>query len=292
MNGNTLEAREKTHWTDRVPDASVVEFTETRSGKQTDTNRKRRGIFSLVSELRRRKVCRAATAYCIALWLTCQIVEVVSSPLGLPEWTLEFVIVLGLVGLPIALILAWLFEVTPNGLMLDNQDDSRSAVTGTDMPRSRFDQVIDCSLLLVAVVISAELALSSFASNLEASPIPTEEFYISAFSVVSDSNGDAFSSALQVELQHEMARLPKAKVVAPTNPSKLTTGSSLTGAVAMDDNAIQVTALVVSNDSGELAWSEVLHFSIKESGGAPRSIAKGIVSALEDWSNSNSVPGG
>jgi TolB-like protein len=292
MSGNTLKTREKTHWTDDVPDASVVEFTENRIGNDTDSYHRRRGIFSFVTELRRRKVCRAATAYCIALWLTCQVVELISPALGLPDWTLELVIVLGLVGFPIALILSWLFEVTPNGLMLDNERGSRNAVAGSDMSRSRFDQVIDCSLLLVAVVIGAELALSSFASGAEASPVPTEEFYISAFPVVSEKNGEAFSNALRVELQHEMARLPKVKVMAPANLSNLIAGSSLTGSVSIGDGDIQVTAIVVSNASGELTWSEILSFPIKDSGATPRSIAKGIVAVLEGSSVVDLIPGG
>lgn len=151
--------------------------------------------------------------------------------------------------------------------------------------------MIDCSLLLVAVVIDAELALSSFASNLESSPIPTEAFYISAFPVLSETNGEAFSSALQVELQHEMVTLPAVKVIAPANPSKLTTGSSLTGSVSIDDGEIQVTAIVVSNQSGELTWSDVLRFSIEEPGGTPRSIAKGIVAALEDSTSTDLTNG-
>ena len=283
MNGNTLEIREKANWSDSGPDAgSIVELADSRISDKGDSRSKRGGFFRFVSELQRRKVCRAATAYCIALWLTCQVVEVLSPALSLPDWTLEFVIVLGLAGFPIALILSWLFEVTPGGLVLDQEPGGALAGARSDPPRSRFDQVIDCSLLVVAILIGAELALSSIASNLQAAPVRSEEVYISAFPVVSESNSEAFSDALQVELQHELARLATVKVVAPASPSKLITGSSLTGSVSVTDEEIQVTAIVVSNQSGELTWSEVLHFSTTDSGGTPRSIARGVVAALED----------
>ena len=107
MNGSTLEIREMADWFDNGPDSvDVVDFNESRVGNQDCAPRNLRGFFGFIAELRRRKVCRSATAYCIVLWLTCQVVDVISEPLGLPDWTVEMVIVLGLVSFPIALILS------------------------------------------------------------------------------------------------------------------------------------------------------------------------------------------
>ena len=284
MNGNTLEKRDNSIWSDHASDkGEVVDLSDSRNENESEAQPRRRGLFGLFAELRRRKVCRAATAYCVALWLTCQVVDVVSAPLGLPDWTLELIILLGLVGFPIALILSWLFEVTPEGLVLDNEAIGCCGDTSYDARRSRFDQVIDCSLLLVAIVIGAELALTSIGPGLLASPVPREELHISRFSVVSESNSEALSGALQVELQYAIARLSGVKVIVPDGSWKISSGSSLRGSVSVGDNDIQVTAIVVNNQTGELAWSEVLRFSIKDSGGTPRSIASGIVSAMEQW---------
>ena len=150
--------------------------------------------------------------------------------------------------------------------------------------RSRFDQVIDCSLLLVAIVIGAELALTSIGPTLLASPVETEELYVNRFSIVSELNSEALSAALQIELQYEVARLPNVRVVVPTDSKDVFDGWSLNGSVTVGDTDVQITTIVVSNRSGELAWSDVLRISIKDSGGTPRSMAKSIVSALESWS--------
>ena len=61
----------------------------------------------LLKELKRRNVFRVGAAYVVVSWLIIQVIETVSGPLGLPEWTEAFFIVLLLAGLPVVLIFAW-----------------------------------------------------------------------------------------------------------------------------------------------------------------------------------------
>lgn len=67
--------------------------------------------MSLVAELRQRKVFRVAAAYAVVAWLLIEIASVVLPALRLPEWTVTFVTILLLLGFPVALVLAWSFEV-------------------------------------------------------------------------------------------------------------------------------------------------------------------------------------
>lgn len=71
------------------------------------------GFFS---ELRQRKVYRVAAAYAVAAWLIIQISATIFPAWSLPGWSLRLVIVAVLIGFPIALILAWAFDVTPTGI--------------------------------------------------------------------------------------------------------------------------------------------------------------------------------
>jgi hypothetical protein len=287
MHGTLVSEGERSDWPDTANDASdVVALRKRRQVEHARVSAKHRSIFSLVAELRRRKVCRAATAYCIALWLSCQVIDIVAAPLGLPDWSLEFVILVGLAGFPVAMILSWLFEVTPDGLVLDNDAAPTSHGVNADTNRSRFDQVIDCSLLLVAIVIGAELAFASVGSTLMASPATIETLTINRFSVTTGPRSDAFAGALQVELQHEVGRMPNVKVLVPGNDRLPTSASSLTGSVTMADTEIQITAVIVNNETGELVWSDTVSLSAPETGGSPRAIAKGIVTTLEGWSDS------
>lgn len=72
--------------------------------------------MSFVSELKRRNVVKVAIAYVAISWLLIQLVTTVEEPLGLPPWFDTVVIMLLAIGLPVALVLAWAFELTPEGI--------------------------------------------------------------------------------------------------------------------------------------------------------------------------------
>src|SRR5947207_9064396 len=78
------------------------------------------------AELKRRKVYRVAVTYAIGGWLVIQIATQVFPPLELPNWTVQLVIAAVVLGFPIALILAWAFDITPEGIKrTDDEDSSR-----------------------------------------------------------------------------------------------------------------------------------------------------------------------
>lgn len=87
----------------------------------------------LIQELRRRNVIRVAIAYAISAWLLIQISDTVFPILNLPEWSVTLVTVLILIGFPVALIFAWAFELTPEGIKLEKhvvRDESTTHETG------------------------------------------------------------------------------------------------------------------------------------------------------------------
>lgn len=88
----------------------------------------------LLSELKRRKVFRVAIVYAIVMWVILQIAEVTFEPLRLPEWALTLVMVMAIMGFVIAVVLAWAFELTPEGVKRDPQDKPKnSADSGARM---------------------------------------------------------------------------------------------------------------------------------------------------------------
>lgn len=72
--------------------------------------------MSLLTELKRRKVFKVAAVYAVTAWLLIQITSTIETPLGLPDWSDTLIIVLLGVGFPIALIVSWAFDLTPEGL--------------------------------------------------------------------------------------------------------------------------------------------------------------------------------
>ncbi len=105
-------------------------------------------MASVWAELRRRNVIKVAAAYIIVGWLLLQISDTLVPALHLPEWFHSGVAFLLILGLPVALIFAWAFELTPEGLKKEkNVDRSRSI---THVTGRKIDFVI-IGVLVVAV---------------------------------------------------------------------------------------------------------------------------------------------
>lgn len=80
--------------------------------------------MSFLREIKRRKVFQVATMYAVVAWLLVEVVTTVESPLNLPDWVDSFVILLLAIGFPVALILSWAFDVTPEGIKRTGQTDA------------------------------------------------------------------------------------------------------------------------------------------------------------------------
>jgi hypothetical protein len=123
--------------------------------------------------------------YAIVIWLVLQVCEIVVPALKLPEWVNSLVVILGILGFPIAATLAWIFDLTPAGLVLDN---GGSLNTPGGAVRKRGDFVFDAALVAAALAICALLVLSS-----------TDTFYLKlaeadALSILSGPSGASESS--------------------------------------------------------------------------------------------------
>ena len=73
--------------------------------------------MKVLSELRRRKVYQVAAFYAAAAWGLLQVADIVFPRLGLPDWSVTFLFALEAVGFPLALILSWIFDYTPDGVV-------------------------------------------------------------------------------------------------------------------------------------------------------------------------------
>ena len=84
-------------------------------------HRKLWGKFS--GQLKQRKVSRVAVAYVSVAWVVMQVGEVTFDALSLPSWSLTFLIVVIALGFPLALVLSWAYEITPQGVLKDTDGE-------------------------------------------------------------------------------------------------------------------------------------------------------------------------
>jgi DNA-binding winged helix-turn-helix (wHTH) protein len=115
-------------------------------------------VFRLFEEFRERKVCRSMLIYTMVIWLMFQVSEIVVPALNLPEWVNRLVVVLGLLGFPVAATLSWIFNLTPAGLVRDTTSVSN---LGAAPSRNRTDLVLDSALISSALVICGALVFAS-----------------------------------------------------------------------------------------------------------------------------------
>ncbi len=112
---------------------------------------------SLFTELRRRNVFKVGAAYAIVAWLLVQVVDVVLPALQMPEWTISFVTVLLTIGFPITLIMAWAFEMTPEGIKAD-ADVPRDSITPATGQRLNY-VILGLVVLAVGFLVTDQYVL-------------------------------------------------------------------------------------------------------------------------------------
>ena len=107
-----------------------------------------------LAELQRRNVPRVAAAYLVFGWLTLQIVSVVAPILDLPAWVARATLLLLAIGFVAALVVSWIYELTPEGLKRTaDVSESQSIATATG---NRLDRLVLAGLALVAAMFAVD----------------------------------------------------------------------------------------------------------------------------------------
>jgi hypothetical protein len=106
----------------------------------------------LWAELKRRRVVRVAVAYAAAVFVALQVADLTFEPLGLPEWSYRFLLLVAIAGFPLVTALAWAFDVTPEGVRRDSGGDG-IAGSGTAQAGSSSSRVIILGVAAAVLVI-------------------------------------------------------------------------------------------------------------------------------------------
>lgn len=222
-------------------------------------------------ELKRRNVFRVATAYAIAGWLIIQICTSTFPHLNIPGWIITAVIIFVAIGFPIALIFAWAFELTPEGLKKTaevNQDQSVTQNTGR-----KINRLIITSLSLLVFFLLVERVFFAKSSIIEADDTDVHAASIAVLPFVnmsSDAENEYFSDGLSEELLNGLAQVEGMKVAGRTSSFKfkgqnenlsliadeLGVNHILEGSVRKDGNRVRITAQLIQADNGFHLWSE------------------------------------
>jgi len=230
-------------------------------------------ISKFLEELKRRNVFKVAVAYAIAGWLIIQIVTVIEQPLNIPNWFDTVVIVLVGIGFPLALIFAWAFELTPDGLKKSREVEITESVT--DRTGKKLNGVIISVLSVALFFVVVERIFFAKASILEdasqTAEIQTASIAVLPFvNMSSDQENEYFSDGLSEELLNALAKVDEMQVAGRTSSFKfkgqnenlteiggeLGVANILEGSVRKSGNRLRITAQLIRVSDGFHMWSE------------------------------------
>ena len=254
---------------------------------------------SFFAELKRRNVYKVAIAYAVVGWLMMQVAATVVPALHLPDSITTAVVVLTLLGFPIALVIAWAFEMTPEG-MKRTENVSPDEVIPQWSAR-KFTAMIVSVALLAAGLLVFQIVRSKSTSSAQPSPESTTAAADESIAVLpfvnmsSDKEQDYFSDGLSEELLNQLAQIPQLRVIARTSSfsfkgkevdvatiaKALNVANVLEGSVRKSANTLRITAqLVRASDSSHL-WSQTYDRQMTDIFKVQDEIAGDVVAALK-----------
>jgi len=267
----------------------------------------------LYQELKRRNVFRVAIAYLAAAWLLTEVAGTLFPAFGIPDWGVRFLVIVFALGFVPALIISWVYEITPEGLKRETEVVRDTSIT--HLTAKRLD-MFTIGLIVVALafiltdrlwlnprlnqqsVVSAEVVTDPMQTP-EPQPAepdyPTNSVAVLPFANMSAGENTAyFSDGLADTLLNMLAQVPGLRVPARTSSFKfrnyagdiseigdtLNVGAVLEGSVQLYGKKIRVTTQLIDTRTGYHLWSGNYDQNLSDIFVVQDTIAREVVSAL------------
>jgi len=260
---------------------------------------------SFFAELKRRNVIRMAGLYLVGAWLVVQVAGTVLPMFGAPEWLPRTIVVLLAIGFVPAVILSWVFELTPQGLK--REDDVAPKQSITPQTGRRMDRMIIAVLVLAlgyfafdkfALTPRREAALvSSAVPNESKSVINAKSIAVLPFENLSEDKANAyFTEGVQDEILTHLARIADLKVISRTSLMQYKSGAPrnlreigrqlgvahvVEGSVQRAANKIRVNAQLIDARNDTHLWAQTYDRDLADVFAIQSEIAKAIADQLQ-----------
>ena len=237
--------------------------------------------MSFIAELKRRNVIRTAVAYLAAAWLLIQVFESLLPVLGLPDTAMRYVFIVLAIGFVPVMIAAWVFELTPDGLIRDSGEAARV----DSAANRRFDRIIIVILVLAVTLFAAhtfiidpardaariEEAARDARSGAFKESFGAKSIAVFPFTNMSpDPDQEFFGEGIAEELLNLLAKVEGLRVISRTSSfqfkdselslteiaRKLDVATVLEGSVRRSGNTIRITTQLIDAGADAHLWSE------------------------------------
>ena len=244
------------------------------------------------TELKRRNVYKVAVAYGIAAWLLIQIATQVFPFFEIPSWCVRLVIVLLLLGFPIAMILAWAYELTPEGIKRTEEVAAEKSVAHHTSRRLDF-LIIGVLLCLIAFLVFQRYRGGAAQTT---STVPEKSIAVLPFENMSDDKENAFfADGIQDDILTSLAKIHDLKVISRTSVMSyrgatksnlpqiaLTLGvvNVLEGSVRRGENRVVVSVQLIDARNDHHLWGKRYDRPLADSLGLQGELAEEIAGEL------------
>jgi TolB-like protein len=261
------------------------------------------------NELKRRNVVRVGLAYAVVGWLVFQVGEVLFPTFGAPEWIFKSLILIIALGFPFALLFAWAFELTPQGIKKTAEVDANVSITPSTGKKLNIITIVALVAALgyfiwerqsyeqVSETVAAETVAADTAPGQANVKTPGKRTIavLPFVNMSSDKEQEWFADGLTEEILNSLARTPDLLVAARTSSfaykgsnediikiaDALGVAHVLEGSVRRSDDRLRVTAQLIRASDGFHLWSENYDRSIADLIDIQENVAFEIANALE-----------
>ncbi len=259
-------------------------------------------MASVWEELKRRNVVRVALAYIITAWLLLQVADIVLNNIEAPDWLFQATLLLVVLGFPIALIFAWAYELTPEGLKKEKDVDRSESITHVTGRKLDF-AIIGVLAFAVTYLVAEKLIWSDDLapeSQVDASIAVPQEIVKSIavlpfVNMSADPEQEYFSDGIAEEILNGLVKVSGLRVVARTSAfsfkgqnidirqvgETLNANHVLEGSVRKAGDRLRITAQLISVHDGYHLLSATYNRQIDDVFAIQEEIAQAVVSALE-----------
>lgn len=244
----------------------------------------------LLAELKRRNVYKVAIAYAAVGWLLIQVATQVFPFFEVPGWAVRLVVLFVIVGFPIALLIAWAFELTPEGIKRTEEADAAPAAAARR--RTWILVVLIAGATSISLFFLGRFSASNFLGK---GAVPGKSIAVLPFENLSDEKANAyFADGIQDEILTRLAKVADLKVISRTSTEKykstpdnlreiaeeLGVEHILEGSVQKSRDQVRVTVQLIDATSDSHLWADSFDRKLTDIFAVESEIAKTVVDKL------------
>jgi adenylate cyclase len=251
--------------------------------------------YSFFAELKRRNVYKVAVAYAVVGWLIAQIATQIFPFLEIPNWVVRLVIVLIAIGFPIALVIAWAFEATPEGIKR-SEDVDPSAASRAPKKHVWIYVVVIGAVVSFALFFLGRYTAGNKNAATSANELPAKSIAVLPFDNLSrDPDNAFFAEGVQDEILTRLAKVADLKVIARTSTKKFKSAPDdlrdvakqlgvmniLEGSVQKANDQVRVNVQLINALTNTHLWAEIYDRKLSDIFAVQSDIAKTVADTLQ-----------